>query len=49
MEYNEYVRVNWPEVQVLMNEPWFRDEAILDNRNNAPSSSYLVPKDLIEE
>jgi len=45
--YDDYVRVNWPEVQDLMDEPWFKDEAILDTRENAPSSSYLIPVQLI--
>ena len=38
-----YVYVNWPEVQDLMDEPWFEEEAILDTRPNAPSSCYLIP------
>lgn len=44
MNEDIYIRVNWPEVQSLMDEPWFRNEAILDTRENAPSSSYLIPK-----
>ena len=48
MNHDVYIRVNWPEVQSLMNEPWFRHEAILDNRENAPSSSYLIPKDILD-
>jgi len=38
-----YIRVNWPEVQELMEEKWFRDEAIVDINPDAPSSSYLIP------
>lgn len=38
-----YVRINWPEVQDLMEEGWFREEAILDTNPDAPSSSYLIP------
>jgi hypothetical protein len=40
---NTYTMVEWPEVQDLMDEPWFVEEAILDNREDAPSSSYLIP------
>jgi hypothetical protein len=48
MGYTDYVRVDWPEVQELMDEPWFQEEAILDNRDNAPSSSYLIPVELVK-
>lgn len=49
MKEETYVRVNWPEVQNLMNEDWFHEEAILDNRIQAPSSSYLIPTERIEK
>lgn len=38
-----YIYIQWPESQDLMGEDWFREEAILDNSENAPSSSYLIP------
>lgn len=38
-----YIYIEWPESQNYMQEDWFREEAILDNSENAPSSSYLIP------
>lgn len=35
-----YILVEWPEVQDLMEESWFEEEAILGN-----SSSYFIPED----
>ncbi len=37
---DSYVRVDWPEVQELMEEDWFKDEAVLDLNK---SQSYLIP------
>ena len=39
----KYTLVNWPEVQELMDEPWFNEEAILDNSSDATPSSYFIP------
>jgi hypothetical protein len=49
MKYTDYTLVNWPDSQDLMNESWFRKEAILDNREDAESSSYLVPTELLKK
>lgn len=38
-----YVPIGWPEVQNLMEEDWFQEEAILDNSEDADSSTYLIP------
>lgn len=38
-----YKLLQWPESQVYMEESWFQDEAILDNSENATSSSYFIP------
>lgn len=38
-----YVLIGWPEVQDLMEEDWFQEEAILDNSEDADSSTYLIP------
>lgn len=35
-----YVHVDWPESQELMEEEWFKDEAILDINE---SSAYFIP------
>jgi len=40
---NSYTLVNWPDSQDYMEEKWFREEAVLDNSENAESSSYLIP------
>lgn len=40
---DSYTIVDWPEVQELMEEDWFQDEAILNNSDNAPSSQYFIP------
>lgn len=37
---DSYIRVDWPEVQELMEEDWFEDEAVLDINK---SQSYLIP------
>lgn len=38
-----YVYIEWPESQNLMEENWFRSEAILDTRDDVKSSCYLIP------
>lgn len=38
---NTYILVEWPEVQALMEESWFKDEAILNIDGN---SSYFIPE-----
>ena len=38
-----YVLVEWPEVQNLMEEGWFEEEAILDVDAKFGSSAYFVP------
>jgi len=40
---NSYTLINWPESQDYMEEKWFDEEAILDNSDNAESSSYFIP------
>lgn len=43
MYFNEdsmYILVMWPEVQELMDEDWFVDEAILSINHD---SSYFIP------
>lgn len=40
---NLYELVLWPESQEYMEEPWFQEEAVLDNSENAESSSYFIP------
>lgn len=48
---NEYIIVQWPESQELMEQEWFdecvliNDEAMLDK---VGSSAYFVPKHLYE-
>lgn len=42
---NNYILIQWPEVQELMDEWWFQDEAILNIRDD--DSSYLIPEDRI--
>lgn len=37
-----YVLIEWPYVQDLMDEPWFKDEAVL---NYEISSAYFIPED----
>jgi hypothetical protein len=41
----KFIKINWPQVQELMEIEGFRENAILDNRENAPSSRYLVSED----
>ena len=41
-----YVRIGWPEVQNVMDEVWFNDEAILDTNTSA---DYLIPMTRIEQ
>ena len=40
---SSYVVIEFPEVQSLMEEDWFQKEAILDNSDNAESSTYFIP------
>lgn len=47
-EYVNYTRVNWPEVQDLMEESWFYNDAILDNRQGE-AMSYLIPTELVDD
>lgn len=45
MDFNEdsmYILVMWPEVQELMDEDWFFDEAVLSIHPNH-DSSYFIP------
>lgn len=41
---DHYVYIQWPESQDYMEHDWFKEEAILDNSENATSSSYLIPE-----
>ena len=38
-----YVIVQWPEVQDLMEEKWFNEEAILETEGKFGSSAYFIP------
>ena len=38
-----YIVITWPEVQELMEEDWFNEEAILDSSGKFGSSAYFVP------
>ena len=40
---DSYAVITWPEVQELMEEDWFDEEAILDNSGKFGSSAYFVP------
>jgi hypothetical protein len=42
-----YVLVLWPESQMLMEEDWFYDEAILSNGDEHGSSAYFIPESRI--
>ena len=44
-----YVAVRWPESQALMEEEWFREEAILDTESKLGDSTYLIPLSRLEE
>jgi hypothetical protein len=44
MSQNNYVLVEWPWVQDLMEESWFANEAIL---NHEISSAYFIPEERI--
>ena len=41
----KYIIVKWPEVQELMEEDWFDEEAVFINDDKFPSSSYFIPID----
>ena len=38
-----YVIITWPDVQELMEEEWFDEEAILETEGKFGSSAYFVP------
>jgi hypothetical protein len=38
-----YAIVTWPDVQELMDEDWFDEEAILETEGKFGSSAYFVP------
>ena len=38
-----YVVVSWPEIQELMEEDWFEEEAILDVECKFGDSAYFIP------
>jgi len=40
---DSYIVIIWPDVQELMEEDWFDEEAILDNSGKFGSSAYFVP------
>jgi hypothetical protein len=42
-----YVYVPWPDSQDYMGEDWFHEEAVLDNSEDATSSSYFIPLDRV--
>ena len=40
---DSYIVIIWPDVQELMEEDWFDEEAILDSSGKFGSSAYFVP------
>lgn len=53
MENEDYILVQWPDSQMLMEEDWFSAECFLANPNNEEqewvgSSAYFVPKKRLE-
>ena len=42
----EYVLVQWPETQELMDELWFDEHASLADFNKFGNSAYFIPKTL---
>ena len=38
-----YTIVQWPDVQELMDEEWFEEEAVLDIEGNFGDSAYFIP------
>lgn len=40
-----FVLIHWPDVQELMDVEGFRENACLDTRDNAESSSYFVSEE----
>jgi len=40
---DSYTLITWPDVQELMEEDWFDEEAILDSSGKFGSSAYFVP------
>jgi len=43
IDTDTYSVVTWPDVQELMEEPWFREEAILDVEGKFGDSAYFIP------
>jgi len=43
VEDDTYTVITWPDVQELMDEPWFDEEAILDVDAHFGSSAYFIP------
>jgi hypothetical protein len=43
IDKDTYTVITWPEVQELMEEPWFREEAILDVEGKFGDSAYFIP------
>lgn len=48
-----YALVQWPETQIIMDQPWFDTECFLANNERVlheiGSSAYFVPVERIEE
>lgn len=40
---DKYVLIQWPDSQMLMEEPWFEEEAILELEGRFGPSAYFVP------
>ena len=40
---DSYIVIIWPDIQELMEEDWFDEEAILDSSGKFGSSAYFVP------
>jgi len=49
----EYILVQWPQSQMLMDEPWFNECFLADSSNEEQewvgSAAYFVPKERLEE
>ena len=43
----EFILVQWPDSQILMEQEWF-DDCVLDVECRYGSSAYFVPKHLFE-
>ncbi len=44
---NTYLLIEWPDVQELMDEPWFTNEAVLAEGETVGSSAYFIPENRI--